>query len=62
LEYLYRAAIEMHGRSGVGMGGLMPVSFTTIADYSRLKDIQFRPHEVDAIVQLDSVLLYPGED
>ena len=62
LDYLYRWAVDMHGRSGVGMGGLMPLSYSTIADYSRLNDIYIAPHEVAALILLDSVMLSPGED
>jgi hypothetical protein len=44
------------------MAGLMPLSYTTIADWARLKDMAPLPHEVDALIQLDAVMLYPGEE
>jgi hypothetical protein len=61
LAYLWDTASELHGRSGVGMGGLMPLSYTTIADYSRLKDVYFKPHEIEALIAIDAAMLYPDE-
>ncbi len=39
----------------------MPLSYTTIADWSRLKGISVKPHEVDALIYLDAAMLSPGE-
>jgi hypothetical protein len=52
---------ELHGRSGVGMSGPAPLSYSTIADWSRLKGVVILPEEIDALLLLDSVMLFPGE-
>jgi hypothetical protein len=61
VEYLREWVYELHGRSGVGMGGLMPLSYTTIADWARLKEVDIDPHEVGALIALDAAMLAPGE-
>jgi hypothetical protein len=61
LEYLRGWTSEMFGRSGASMSGLLPLSFTTIAAWSELKGVSVEPHEVDALIQLDSAMLYPGD-
>lgn len=60
VEYLREWVMQLHGRSGVGMGGLSPLSYTTIADWSRLKRVDVLPHEVEAVIILDSILFSPG--
>lgn len=61
MEYLVRWARQLHGRSGVSMSGLLPLSYTTIADWARLTDTDVDPLEVDALMQLDAAMLYPEE-
>ena len=61
LEYLHNWLLELHGRSGVGMSGLVPLTYTTIADWKELKGIDIAPHEVEALLMLDAVMTYPGE-
>ncbi len=39
------------------MGGLAPLSYPVVESWARLKDIQLQPHEIDALLLLDSVLL-----
>lgn len=39
----------------------MPLSYTTIRDWSRLKGIDVEPHEVMALIALDAAMLYPGD-
>lgn len=39
----------------------MPLSYTTIADWARLKDVDVEPHEVGALIALDSAMLHPGD-
>jgi hypothetical protein len=56
LDYLYGWLWELHGRSGASFGGLLPLSYTTIADWSRLTGQVIRPHEVAALIQLDAIL------
>ncbi|HXG70341.1 MAG TPA: hypothetical protein VNJ04_06965 [Gemmatimonadaceae bacterium] len=41
------------------MNGLLPLTYSTISDWSRLQDIPVAPHEVDALMVLDRTLLYP---
>jgi hypothetical protein len=57
--YLYRWALELLGRSGVGMSGYAPLSYGTIADWVRLTGTEIYPHEVRALLQLDAVLRNP---
>ncbi len=61
LHYLRMWAAELHGKSGVGMNGLNPLTYTTVADWSRLKGVKPEPHEVEALLTLDAVMLFPGE-
>jgi hypothetical protein len=61
LDYLRSWVRELHGRSGVGMSGLSPLTYSTIADWARLKGFVPEPHEVDALIALDAVMLYPGK-
>lgn len=62
LAYLLELVREVHGRSGVGMNGLAPLTYSTIAHWMRLRDHRLLPHEVDALIMLDLALLHPGED
>jgi hypothetical protein len=39
----------------------MPLSYTTIADWARLNQIDVSPHEVHALITLDAAMLSPGE-
>ena len=59
LDYLKAWAYALHGRSGVGMNGAAPLSYGTIADWSRLTGHMPSPEDVDALLVLDSVLLSP---
>lgn len=59
LRYLYEWVMEVHGRSGVDMSGLSPLTYQTIAVWARLMDRRPRPHEVEALLTLDAVLLFP---
>lgn len=59
LAYLWNWALELHGRSGVGMHGLNPLTYTTIADWARLTRRHPGPLEVEALIRLDAVLLNP---
>lgn len=61
MDFLYVWAQELHGRSGVGMNGYNPLTYTTIADWARLKDVDISPHEVDALLYLDGAMLHPGD-
>jgi hypothetical protein len=61
IDYLREWAVELHGRSGVGMGGYAPLTYTTIADWSRLNRVPIDPEEVRALMQLDAAMLYPDK-
>lgn len=60
LAYLWRWARELHCKSGVGMSGFLPLTYTTIADWSRLTGNNPRPYEVEALFALDAILLSDG--
>lgn len=59
VAHLWRWAVELHGRSGGGMGGLMPLSYSELRAWAKLRDIRIRPHEVDALIRIDAVMLHP---
>ncbi len=59
LEYLLRWSNELYGRSGVDANGVSPLTFSTIADWARLTDRDIAPHEVHALLTLDSVRRHP---
>lgn len=62
LSYLWDWALELHGKSGVNMGGFNPLTYTTIVDWALLTGREIEPHEVDALLALDRVLLSPPKD
>ena len=64
LRYLYGWLMEVHGRSGVDMSGLSPLTYATIADWAVLMHRRPRPHDVEALLTLDAVLRFPdaGEE
>jgi len=56
LDYLYGWAMELVGRSGVGMEGLSPLTYTTLADWARLTGREPEPFEIEALLYLDAVI------
>jgi len=44
------------------MGGLAPLSYTTVRDWAELMDIPIRPLEVKALILLDAVMRHPETD
>jgi hypothetical protein len=44
------------------MIGLLPLTYSTIADWSRLEDVDVKPHEVQALLILDRTMLYPSDE
>ncbi len=56
LAYLREWLYQLVGRSGVGMSGANPLSYGTIADWSRLTGNRPTPDEVEALLYLDAVL------
>ena len=59
LEYLLRWSVELYGRSGVGMSGLAPLSFTSIRVWATLMQYELEPYEVVALLRLDAVRMHP---
>ena len=59
LTHLYEWANELHGRSGVGMGGIAPLTYTTLLDWCTLTGRAVAPHEVAALLALDSAMMPP---
>lgn len=62
MQYLVRWSGEVYGRSGVGMNGLTPLTYATICEWAMLYDHRIEPHEVRALLLLDSVRLYPPKE
>lgn len=56
LGYLLDWAHELLGRSGVGMNGFAPLTYSTIRDWSVLTDRAIAPHEVHALMVLDRAM------
>lgn len=61
MAYLYERAKDLHGRSGVSMAGLLPVSHQEIAAYSGLTGWVPNVLELDGIRMLDAVMLHPDK-
>ncbi len=62
LGYLYEWSIALVGRSGAGMGGLFPLSYSEIQAWSRMTGNRPDPQEVDALITLDSILRNPDTE
>lgn len=64
VAYLYDWALELHGRSGIGMEGVSPLSYVTVVTWAQLTGRDPQPDEVEALMLLDAVLRNPdaGED
>jgi len=60
MEYLWRWALELHGRSGAGMAGAAPLAFSTVMDWARLTGNDPDPLEVEALIAVDAALLSAG--
>lgn len=45
----------------MGGGGYAPLSYSTIADWARLKKVDIEPHEVEALILLDAAMLSPDD-
>lgn len=59
LLYLLGLAYAVHGRSGVGMSGLAPLSWTTLDAMCRLSALTLDAEDIDGLFVLDSVMLNP---
>lgn len=62
IAYLLNDLDELHGRSGVDMNGLLPLTYATLSAWAALRGRRLQPHEVDALLVLDAIRLHPGED
>jgi len=62
VNYLWSWAMELHGRSGVGMSGLVPLTYEAILAWSALRGIRPTPSEVHALIAIDSALLSGGSE
>lgn len=62
VAYLLRWSYEVYGRSGVGMDGFAPLSFTTIRDWAVLTGRAIEPHEVQALLLLDAIRHHPPKE
>ena len=56
LSYLWSWTLELHGRSGVSMAGLNPLTYQTLDAWARLTGRDPMPHEVEALILLDAAL------
>jgi len=57
MAYIWEWVRELHGRSGVTMSGLAPLSHQEIEAWQRLHEIELTPLEVEALIAVDSALI-----
>ena len=57
LAYVWEWARELHGRSGVGMAGIAPLSYQTIDAWQKLTGTMLTPLDVEALIAVDGALL-----
>jgi hypothetical protein len=62
LRYLLGWIHALHGRSGVGMSSLAPLSWTTIESWSRLTGNIPDQEDLDALFLLDAIMLTPPKE
>lgn len=58
-QYLHRWALSLHGRSGVGPGGLTMLRPSELKAWADLMGLSPSPEEVEALFTLDAVMLHP---
>jgi hypothetical protein len=56
LRYLRDLAIRLYGRSGVGMSGALPLSYSTLADFVTVTDTDLSPWEADVLMACDATI------
>ena len=54
--------MALHGQSGVGVAGLLPLNYSTIFAWRDLEEIDIQPHEVQALLIIDKTMLYPSDE
>ena len=62
VHYVREWLDALHGRSGVSMNGLSPLTYTTIRDWAALTGAHPTAAEVQALLRLDGILLHPPEE
>lgn len=53
--------MELHGRSGVGMSGMNPLTWECLDAWARRTDTLVYPHEAKALMTLDAIMCFPGD-
>jgi hypothetical protein len=61
LAYLLSWLRALNGRSGVGMNGFAPLTWSTLDAWARWTGNLPDPADIDALFLLDSVMLFPGD-
>jgi hypothetical protein len=61
-EYLREWLFQLHGRSGVGMNGFVPLTWTTLRHWRAETGTIVRPAEARALMRFDAILLHPDPD
>lgn len=59
MAYLLDWSDELFARSGFDMHGIAPLTYASVDAWARLTDRTPEPHEVDALMRLDSVRRHP---
>ncbi len=61
VAYLWEWVVALHGRSGVGMGGAAPLSYSTVEAWAKLTGHRPLPYEVEALMVLDAAMMSKGD-
>lgn len=62
LAYLNDWLDELHGRSGVNMNGLNPLTWECLDAWQRMTCHVVYPHEARALIMLDAILCFPPKE
>lgn len=57
MRYLRTLLYRLHGKSGMGMNGVQPLTYSTIADFMHVTDTPLDAWEVDVLLEADLVLI-----
>lgn len=57
LRYMRTLLYRLHGKSGVGMNGAVPLTYSTVFDFMHVTDTPLDPWEVDLLMDADVVLI-----
>ena len=61
MDYLHRIASALYGRSGVGDGGVNPLSPVVARAYLEGTHTLLRPHEFASLFEIDAAMVAPGD-